>query len=77
MKLSLHYRYSLIKGQNGATNVILTSHQVSSSYKFYYNNHKHPAMIAQWLERLARNHKVPGSRPATAMSSLGDWFTQP
>jgi hypothetical protein len=33
-----------------------------------------PAMMAQWLERGARNQKVPGS---TAMSSLGDWFTQP
>jgi hypothetical protein len=36
----------------------------------------HPAIMAQWLERRARNHKVPGSRPATAMSLLGDWFTQ-
>jgi hypothetical protein len=26
---------------------------------------------AQWLERPARNHKVAGSRPATAMSLLG------
>jgi hypothetical protein len=38
---------------------------------------RYTAMMAQWLARRARNHKVPVSRPATAMSSLGDWFTQP
>jgi hypothetical protein len=37
----------------------------------------YPAVVARWLERWARNQKVPGSRPATAMSSFGDWFTQP
>jgi hypothetical protein len=40
-------------------------------------DNNNPAIMAQWLEHRARNHKVPGARPATAMSLLGDWFTQP
>ena len=34
----------------------------------------HPAVMAQWL---GCNHKVASSSPVTAMSSFGDWFTQP
>ena len=36
-----------------------------------------PAVMAQWLGCRTRNHKVASSSPATAMSSFGDWFTQP
>ena len=39
--------------------------------------HKCPAVMAQWLGCRTRNHKVASSSPATAMSSFGDWFTQP
>ena len=35
------------------------------------------AVMAQWLGYMTRNHKVASSSPATAMSSFGDWFTQP
>jgi hypothetical protein len=43
-------------------------------YRYYIQD---PVMVAQWVERWARNQKVLGSRPATAMLSFGDWFTQP
>ena len=36
-----------------------------------------PAVMAQWLGCRTRNHKVASSSPATAVSSFGDWFTQP
>ena len=35
------------------------------------------AVMAQWLGCRTRNHKVASSSPVTAMSSFGDWFTQP
>ena len=35
------------------------------------------AVMAQWLGCSTRNHKVASSSPVTAMSSFGDWFTQP
>jgi hypothetical protein len=34
-------------------------------------------VMAQWLACPTRKYKVAGSRPTTAMWSLGDWFTQP
>ena len=37
----------------------------------------YPAVMAQWLGCRTRNHKVASSSPVTAMSSFGDWFTQP
>ena len=36
-----------------------------------------PAMMAQWLGCRTRNHKVASLSPVTAVSSVGDWFTQP
>ena len=35
------------------------------------------AVMAQWLGCRTSNHKVASSSPVTAMSSFGDWFTQP
>ena len=35
------------------------------------------AVMAQWLGCRTRNHKVASLSPVTAMSSFGDWFTQP
>ena len=35
------------------------------------------AVMAQWLGCRTRNHKVASSSSAAAMSSFGDWFTQP
>ena len=37
----------------------------------------HINVMAQWLGCRTRNHKVASSSPAIAMSSFGDWFTQP
>ena len=34
-------------------------------------------IIQQWLVCRTRNHKVASLSPVTAMSSFGDWFTQP
>jgi hypothetical protein len=53
--------------------VLLNQYTSSLSCRFI----SYPAIMGQWLKRSARNQKVPGSRPATAMSLLGDWFTQP
>jgi hypothetical protein len=61
------------KSGNGSPMYFLSSWSGGGQHDVFL----YPAMMAQWLEHQACNHKVPGLMPTTAMSSLGDWFTQP